>query len=307
MGTRALWAGSLVLALVAVLLWQVLDLRSEVLALRRAAHEAGEASPGLSAAAAPPSAGPPGREARPGPELQALPPATAAAPDARVAALERSVQRLEAQLAEAQAASARVEALAGPLLARMLDENHAAALATGRNVNSALAQLQAMARIDEDRDGTGEFGGFLELSGAVAGRMAQPLNPPVMSRAFAQLSPGGEASRAGYLFRIYLPDARGQGVGEPATGFAPGMVDANLAETTWCMYAWPQAYGSTGTRTYFTSQAGDVLWCDSAAYSGPGKGPAPEAAFRPGGRAGITGQPAVGATGNDGNAWKQGG
>lgn len=301
MGTRALWAGSLVLALVAVLLWQVLDLRSEVLALRRAAHEAGEGSPGLSAAAAPP-----GREARPGPELQALPPATAAAPDARVAALERSVERLEAQLAEAQAASARVEALAGPLRARMIDEHHAAVLATSRNLLSALAQVQVTARIDEDRDGTGEFGGFLELSGAVAGRMAQPLSPPVMSRAFAQPLAGGEVQRSGYLFRIYLPDARGQGVGEPATGFAAGMVDANLAETTWCMYAWPQEYGVTGTRTFFTSQAGDVLWCDSPAYSGPGRGPSADAAFRTATRGGITGPHAVGATGNDGNAWAQG-
>lgn len=307
MGTRALLAGSLVLALVALLLWQVLELRSEVLALRRAAPAPGGDPQGLSAVAPSQPQPRPAREPRPGPELQAAAPTAALAPDPRLAVLERSVQRLEQELAEAQAASARVAALAGPLLERMLLENGSAALATSRNVISALAQVQATARIDEDRDGTGEFGGFLELSGAVAGRMAQPLSPPVMSRAFGSLSQGGEASRAGYLFRIYLPDARGQGVGEPATGFAPGMVDANLAETTWCLYAWPQAYGATGTRTFFTSQAGDVLWCDSAAYSGPGKGPAPEAAFRPGARGGITGPVAVGAVGHDGNTWTQGG
>ena len=153
-----------------------------------------------------------------------------------------------------------------------------------------------------DRDGTGEYGGFLEMAGAVQGRLVSKLNPPVLSSAFRELTQNGEATRNGYLYRIYLPDSAGRGVGEPRSGFEASMVDADLAETTWCLYAWPEDYGSTGTRTYFTNQGGDVMWTDARPYSGTGSGPAADAAFVDAGR--ITGGVAFG-TGADGNVWKQ--
>ncbi len=181
--------------------------------------------------------------------------------------------------------------------------NQTAAIATSRNVISAHAQFQQSAKADEDSDGTGEYGGFLEMAGAIEGRMASLLAPPVLSGAFRTLTSAGEATRSGYLYRIYLPDARGRGVGEPATGFARGLVDPQLAETTWCMYAWPVEHGRTGTRTYFTNQGGDVLVTDAPRYSGSAAGPAPDAAFVE--RGTILGATAVDARGSDGNEWKQ--
>ena len=181
--------------------------------------------------------------------------------------------------------------------------NETAAIATGRNVISAQAQLQASARIDVDGDGTGEYGGFLELSGAVPGRMSKVLVPPVLSTSFRVLSASGEVTRSGYLYCIFLPGAKGDGVGEEAGGYRTGDIDANLAETTWCMYAWPAEYGKTGTRTFFVNQAGDTVATDDADYSGTGNGPSADAAFHAG--PGIVGKVAVGVEGQDGNLWRQ--
>ncbi len=190
------------------------------------------------------------------------------------------------------------------LLSARLSADRTAAIATLRNVTSAQAQVQASARVDVDQDGTGEFAGFLEMSGAVPGRMSHVLNPPVLSGAFRKLNVQGEAERSGYLFRFYLPGPRGRGIGEPQGGFdASSGIDADLAETTWCAYAWPVARGAS-KRTYFMNQAGDILFAE-ADYGGPGGGPSPDAAFQ---RAGaITGHPACNQQGVDGNTWIQGG
>lgn len=178
-----------------------------------------------------------------------------------------------------------------------------AAIATLRNVASAQAQTQATACVDEDRDGTGEFAGFREMSGAVAGRMSDVLIPPVLSSAFRTLSPHGEAQRNGYLYRFYLPGPRGRGVGESEAGFDAGSgIDPDLAETTWCCYAWPAEPGASRL-TFFMNQAGDVL-ATEADYAGPGGGPAPDAAFVRSGA--ITGKTATEQRGSDGNVWRGG-
>jgi hypothetical protein len=304
---RIPWAVlAVALALLLALLVQLQDLSTQVDALRREQ----EARPTAGQAADAPSAARPELAPQAGPMLEAPAPAAqdeAAAARARLEALERQLAALAGRLEASERERARMEQVLAASTEGLRSQNEAAAFATARNVISALAQVQATSRIDEDGDRVGEFGGFVEMSGAAAGRMAQALVPPVLSSAFRTLTEAGEARRSGYLYRIYLPDARGQGVGEPSAGFAPGMVSADLAETTWCLYAWPEVQGVTGTRTFFTSQAGDVLWCESAAYSGSGRGPAPEAVFKPGGRGGITGVPALGTTGTDGNLWRQGG
>lgn len=234
-----------------------------------------------------------------------------------LAALRSRVAALEATLEQMQEHHARSMDALAPLLelaerARRAKEgpagaqaNERAAVATLRNATSAQAQVQASARIDVDRDGTGEYGGFLEMSGAIEGRMAHPLVPPVMSGAFRQM-PDGVVVRNGYCYRIFLPGPGGQGIAEPKTGYADdGTVVPDLAETTWCAYAWPVEYGKTGTRTFFMNQTGDTMATDDPRYSGPAGGPDALAAFRAGAAGGIVGPVAHGAEGNDGNRWKQ--
>jgi prepilin-type N-terminal cleavage/methylation domain-containing protein len=202
-----------------------------------------------------------------------------------------------------------IAAIAIPnLLAARLSANETAAIATLRNIVSAQAQFQQSAKADQDDDGTGEYGGFLELSGAAVGRMPGVLVPAVLSGAFRVLNANSEVSRSGYFFAMYLPDAAGAGVAEPAAGYPDdggATVGMDLAETTWCCYAWPVNYNQSGNRTFFTNQAGDVIACEVAAYSGTGTGPASDAAFTVAGA--ITGNVAIGADGQNpaGFPWRQ--
>ena len=199
-----------------------------------------------------------------------------------------------------------IAAIAIPnLLAARLSANETAAIATLRNIISAEAQFQQSAKADTDNDGTGEYGGFLEMSGGGAGRMAAVLNPPVLSGAFRVLNATGEVSRSGYFFRVYLPGAAGVGVGEPQTGFTAALINADLVETTWCAYAWPVNYGQSGNRTFFTNQGGDVVATEKNTYSGTAVGPASDAAFKPADAGKITGAVAIGVAGVDGSTWKQ--
>ena len=198
-----------------------------------------------------------------------------------------------------------IAAIAIPnLLAARLSANETAAIATLRNIISAQAQFQQSGKADTDDDGTGEYGGFIELSGQGAGRMDAILIPPVLSGAFKVLNGNGEVSRSGYFFRIFMPDDTGAGVGEPQAGYADdGTLDGDLAETTWCCYAWPVNYNQSGNRVFFTNQGGDVVGSEDSAYSGTGNGPAADAAFLAADA--ITGAVAIGADGQDRNTWKQ--
>jgi type II secretory pathway pseudopilin PulG len=212
-----------------------------------------------------------------------------------------------------------IAAIAIPnLLSARLNANETAAIATLRNISSAQAQFQATSKADNDNDGTGEFGAFVELSGALevrANATVGRLNPPVLSGAFRTPNADGFVSRSGYFFAIYLPDSGGLGIcpDNSTVGFGTQVaptVDPDLAETTWCCYAWPVNYGNSGNRTFQVNQTGDVTSSENQAnpYSGWGAGatvPPPHAAFINGAGNSITGLTAVGVVGGDTNIWRQ--
>jgi prepilin-type N-terminal cleavage/methylation domain-containing protein len=210
-----------------------------------------------------------------------------------------------------------IAAIAIPnLLSARLNANETSAIATLRNITSAQSQFQASAKADVDNDGTGEFGLFRELSGASAVRTAADgtqtngtvLNPPVLSGAFRTFNANSEVSRSGYLFKIFLPGALGVGVEEvPAANNFAANLDVDLSETTWCCYSWPASYSTSGNRTFFVNQTGDITGCEVSTYSGTGDFAAANAgaAFITGAIANITGRVAVGTRGADGNIWKQ--
>jgi len=204
-----------------------------------------------------------------------------------------------------------IAAIAIPnLLSARLNANETAAIATLRNISSAQAQFQATAKGDTDNDGTGEFGCFLELSGAVDVRgsaVIGTLNPPVLSGAFRRPNVAGDVSRSGYFFRIYLPGSAANSVVADAAG-GTWLVEPDLAETTWCCYAWPVNYGNSGNRTFQVNQTGDVTSSENngAPYNGTALMPAGGAAFiAPSAADSITALTAVGTTGGDGTMWRQ--
>ncbi|MEM8884500.1 MAG: prepilin-type N-terminal cleavage/methylation domain-containing protein [Planctomycetota bacterium] len=199
-----------------------------------------------------------------------------------------------------------IAAIAIPnLLTARLNANETTAIATLRSIISAQAQFQASAVADEDGNGTGEYGFFGELSGGIGVRGGSTLNPPVLATSFRAFNNLGIVGRGGYLFVMGLPDANGDAVLQ--NDYAN--VDPTLAETTWACYAWPSAYGTSGNRTFFVNQAGDIIFTETSDYSGSGGGGAPMiagAALRAGGGDdSLTGIVATGLTGRDGNFWKQ--
>ncbi len=204
-----------------------------------------------------------------------------------------------------------IAAIAIPnLLSARLNANETAAVATLRNISSAQAQFQATAKADSDNDGTGEFGSFKELSGATDVRGSATvgtLNPPVLSGAFRTPDDTtGYVSRSGYYFAIYLPNDSGQGVCADTDAFDYTNVDSDLAETTWCCYAWPVNYGNSGNRSFMVNQTGDVVTTEDSDYNGDtGTEPDPHAGFIGGAGNSITGLTAVGTAGGDGNIWRQ--
>ncbi len=201
-----------------------------------------------------------------------------------------------------------IAAIAIPnLLSARLNANETAAIATLRNISSAQAQFQATAKADSDNDGTGEFGSFIELSGAADVRGSSTvgkLNPPVLSGAFRTPDSNGFVSRSGYYFKICLPTADGLAdIPDSDTDWSD--VDEDLAETTWCCYAWPVNYGNSGNRTFMVNQTGDVVSTEDSGYSGTA-GPTGDAGFfTPRIAESITGLTAVGTEGGDGNVWRQ--
>jgi len=210
-----------------------------------------------------------------------------------------------------------IAAIAIPnLLSARLNANETSAISTLRNVSSSQAQFQASAKDDVDNDGTGEFGLFRELSGGIGVRTAADastvgnvLNPPVLSGAFRTMNAAGEVSRSGYLFHMILPGTAGIGVVEVPSGALAAALNSDLAETSWCCYAWPSSYSTSGNRSFFVNQTGDITGTDVSTYSGTGAvatAAAAGAAFKAGGLATkITGLVAVGTTGRDGHLWKQ--
>ncbi len=204
-----------------------------------------------------------------------------------------------------------IAAIAIPnLLSSRITSNETAAVATLRAISSAQAQFQATTKADVDGNGMGEFGSFRELSGAVnvrEGTAAEttPLFPPVVSTAFRNPDANGGVQRSGYYFKIYLPDSAGHGISPDATG-SYSEIQATLAETTWCCYAWPARYGKSGNRVFMTNQAGDIISSEYEGYSGSANDPSPGAGFIAGGHgSSITGLAAVGTTGRDGRVWRQ--
>jgi prepilin-type N-terminal cleavage/methylation domain-containing protein len=212
-----------------------------------------------------------------------------------------------------------IAAIAIPnLLSARLNANETSAISTMRSISSAQAQFQASSKADVDNDGTGEFGLFRELSGAENVRKATDgtggtavLNPPVLSGAFRTFNPNSEVSRSGYLFKMVLPAADGSAVTESASGAfdGSGAVGSDIAETTWCCYAWPASYGNSGNRSFFVNQGGDITATELSSYSATTAFTSATAgrAFLAGSSTLtlITGRQAIGTFGRDGQRWKQ--
>ena len=203
-----------------------------------------------------------------------------------------------------------IAAIAIPnLLAARLSANETAAIATLRNIISGQAQFQQSAKADTDNDGTGEYGGFVELSGGGAGRMAAVLSPAgPLGRV-----PRPERERRSQPLGLLLPrvparDARARRSASRRRATRRRSSNADLSETTWCAYAWPVNYGQSGNRTFFTNQGGDVVATEkisATAAAARSRAGTAGAAFKASPTRRSRAPSPSASRASDGNIWKQ--
>jgi prepilin-type N-terminal cleavage/methylation domain-containing protein len=225
-----------------------------------------------------------------------------------------------------------IAAIAIPnLLAAKLSSNETAAIATLRNMATCQAQIQTGGKIDCDKDGIGEHGTFMEMTGSVPVRAGftagtpskgdftastTKVNPPILSPSLAKVDANGFVSKSGYAFMVMLPDGNATAAsfvhetnsGAP-TGYTPGLaggtasIGVDMSETTWCSYAQPMNYGNSGNRRFFVNQSGDVMQSpnDVGKLSGVTTVINGNSAFL---GDNITSPVAVGTKGKDGDTWK---
>jgi type II secretory pathway pseudopilin PulG len=202
-----------------------------------------------------------------------------------------------------------IAAIAIPnLLSARLSANESNAISTLRNLVTSQAQFQSASNMDEDQDGTGEYGSLGEMSGLSNLQrngvgIAAPLNPPILPATFQTIDANGFATKSGYQFVVFLPDAGPAGLPDVAAGGPAAAIDPDNCEEMWCAYAWPIDHGTTGNRAFFVNQRGEILQTkmDAAVYDGAAASPPFDAAFTGAGDMGLP--VAIGAVGNDGNTW----
>jgi hypothetical protein len=211
-------------------------------------------------------------------------------------------------LAAAPASAQEAEPLREPhplreMLTETMRTQQTLALKRMVDAQRALAHARAVAYVDLDQDGEGEFATLPEVLGLVRWRGSRDPPAGVLGWGDAILHDDGVVEAMGYLYRVVLPDASG--------GPAPGLedVDPDRSEREAILYAWPVRYGLSGRWTFgshVTRSA--LLGVDTAAYSGRDRRPADDALLAPveevAGRSGLSVPLAEGGTGRDGEVWE---
>jgi len=189
------------------------------------------------------------------------------------------------------------------LLGSRARAHEAAVIQALRNLSSAEELVRTRAVLDLDGNGVPEYGFLGEVTGLTPLRGSGDLLSPVSRIGFVDVDADGLSTQKGYLFRLYLPDAGGVGVPETAT--TVGTVDPILASSYYTVLAWPQIYGSSGQRTFFLNQSGEIVATVAPDYSGKSSMPPANAALI-GVSGGVIATSALATGGQvavDGNRW----
>ncbi|BBM86026.1 DUF3352 domain-containing protein [Candidatus Uabimicrobium amorphum] len=193
-------------------------------------------------------------------------------------------------------------AIAVPAVLRArLKANEASAIATLRTISSSQAMFQSSAVLDQNENGTGEYGFLQELSGQ---QNLRGKNHTIPSAYLATMNfRDGIAEKSGYYFYCYLPGSNGTAVGEKDASSATGDDATLLQENGFVVYAWPIRYGNTGERVFAINQSGEVISCYTSSYS-RWNIPKADAAYADAkDSSNLQGKFSVNDMGQDGNYW----
>jgi prepilin-type N-terminal cleavage/methylation domain-containing protein len=171
-----------------------------------------------------------------------------------------------------------IAAIAIPgLLRARIASNETACIGTLRTLSTSEAQFQSAAIVDQDGDGTGEFGWLQELAGTTGfrddagGLVATPTSPAFITSVLGTTAAAnaGIAGKSGYSFQVWLPTDAGPATPEdvgPPTFTVPD--DANNQEVRFCCYGWPSSLGNSGNRAFVVSQQGEVFSTPNKDFQG---------------------------------------
>jgi len=153
-----------------------------------------------------------------------------------------------------------IAAIAIPgLLRARISANETSAIGALRTTATVQSQFQTQRLVDQNANGTGEFGVLGELAGDTIPRTGTAVaNPSFLSGSFAPAAGASTAVKAGYLFQIHLPTAiTDTGAALAALAAADPQIQAQ--ENRWRGYAWPATINSSGVRCFAVDTAGDVV------------------------------------------------
>jgi len=211
-----------------------------------------------------------------------------------------------------------IAAIAIPsLISSRIASYETSASATLRSLAAAETTFVTRNIVDQNGNGSGEYGFLQELTGYVIPRSKTALLPTGegISAALGKTDANGISTKSGYCFQLWLPTAAGPAEHEGAkTVPAANALDAPAQETRWACYSWPVQHGSTGYRCFVVNQQAEVYQAPNddgsgkALYSAPTKGPTSGAAFDPASAdaANLDGNfPQSGTASVDGEQWAQ--
>ena len=197
--------------------------------------------------------------------------------------------------------------------------NESAMIGSLRTVAPFEAVFRQQAEVDQNANGTGEFGLLGELSSDLClrpntSRMAQPVYVSQQFRTGGNAG-NGTASKSGYCYKIYFSNAAANDTatgsdndlgGSPTMG-GPSVDPLAISrqEQNYALYAWPMENRRTAYRCFFVNEQSEVCFSkmEVTTYDGLLSVPADKAAYLNGTDV-FRGRIAAGATvGNDSNHW----
>jgi len=215
-----------------------------------------------------------------------------------------------------------IAAIAIPnLLRSRMAANESTTVGSLKTVATQQAIFRQQAEVDQNGNGSGEYGLLGELAGELAVRPTpntRIANPAYISQQFRTGGNGGNgtAQKSGYLFRMFLSNATAGALedagddqdlgGDTTTGGAVADLAAMpMQESSFALYAWPAELRSTGSRCFFINEIGEVYASKMtvASYDSQAARPGANSAYIAGGSV-FKSRISSGATvGNDGNQW----